>query len=122
MAARWTDADDVTLIDMMRDGVTQAAIAARLGRTLMAVQFRCVALRARGFDIPAGHAAYWTARRLAGASAAAKPPISRPPRKTRPCLGGCGRQVVRDGIQFLCPHCRTRSAGPFDTPAVVRYR
>ena len=113
----WTAAEEQRLVAMMTAGIAPNEIAVRINRTAMAVHSRCVLLRSRGYRVPyARIGASTKARRRADA------PVVTAPRKTRPCLGGCGRPVVRDGIQFLCPHCRTRSAGPFDVPAVVRYR
>lgn len=31
-------------------------------------------------------------------------------KKTGPCLGGCGKTIVRDGVVFMCPACRSRGA------------
>lgn len=63
---------------------------------------------------------------LAPAPAVPEPARAQPRRRCaaqeRPCMC-CGKHFLSAGPHNrLCPSCRTRSTGAFDTPAIVRYR
>jgi len=98
----WTGAEDKRLVALMEEGLAPTVIAERLKRTICAVHKRCSDLRASGIRVAYARPGLRTAK-------PAPPPIVLAPRQQRPCLGGCGRLIVRDGITFMCPHCRNRA-------------
>lgn len=120
----WTKEADAQLIAMMRAGIPPREIAEEIDRTPVAIQSRCSQLRRQGIDIPhavTGAAAKAYERPTPESPSPHAKPKPRRGRTRRPCMC-CGAPFDSEGPHNrMCGRCRTCSAGPFDTPAVLRY-